>query len=96
MMPFYFGKEPFHAGDSATIQCTVSHGDLPFNITWWFNGRLILPSATATVARVTQRVSVLTIERVMAAHSGNYTCAAANLAGRAEHTSLLLVNGVIL
>lgn len=95
MMPFSFGEDPFHAGESATIQCTVSHGDQPLNISWSFNQQPIPSSATVTVARVTSRVSVLTIEPVLAGHIGNYTCVAVNLAGRAEHTSILLVNGLI-
>ncbi|KAG8244655.1 hypothetical protein J6590_017600 [Homalodisca vitripennis] len=92
MMPFSFGDDPFHAGDSATIQCTVSHGDQPLNISWTYNGRPMAPSATVTVSRVTARVSVLTIEPVLAVHIGNYSCHAGNVAGLTEHTSLLLVN----
>ena len=91
-MPFSFGDDPFHAGDSATIQCTVSHGDLPLNITWSFNDRQV--SSSVTTAQVTARVNVLTIEQVSAAHVGNYSCHAYNAAGNTSQTSQLLVNGL--
>lgn len=95
MMPFSFGDDPFHAGESATLQCTVSHGDQPLNISWQLNDKPMMPSATVTVSRVTARVSLLTIEPVLAVHIGNYTCLAANEAGSTDHTSQLLVNGWI-
>lgn len=93
-MPFSFGDDPFHAGESATVQCTVFHGDLPLNISWMFNENPNLPSVTVSVSRVTARVSVLAVDPVLAMNIGNYTCIADNEAGHAEHTTQLLVNGL--
>ncbi|XP_034229993.1 Down syndrome cell adhesion molecule-like protein Dscam2 isoform X12 [Thrips palmi] len=99
--PFAFEAEAF-AGDSVQLSCYVSRGDLPLTVSWRFDGRLVpggneaaadasLPPGIST-ERMGTRNSVLTIESVSAAHSGNYTCMARNKAAVVEHTAPLKVN----
>lgn len=46
-----------------------------------------------STSRVGERTSLLSINSVMAAHSGNYTCTAENAAGTSDYTSTLFVSG---
>lgn len=46
-----------------------------------------------TTTKIGDRSSILTIVSVMAAHSGNYTCTAQNVAGTVSYTSAVHVNG---
>lgn len=94
IMPFTFGDDPFHAGQSATLQCTVSEGDLPLNILWTFNSEPISSHMEISTAKIGRRVSVLTIESVAGHHVGNYTCRGENSAGIASYTAQLVVNGL--
>jgi hypothetical protein len=94
IMPFTFGDDPFHAGQSATLQCTVSEGDLPLNIVWTFNSEPISSHMEISTAKIGRRVSVLTIESVAGRHAGNYTCRGENSAGTASYTAQLVVDGL--
>lgn len=91
--PFSFGGNSFHAGQSVTVQCTVSEGDLPLTITWAFNGEPIQSSEEISTSKISKRVTVLAIDSVAAKHAGNYTCFAQNRIGKASYTTSLNVNG---
>jgi len=95
MDPFSFGEDPLSAGESPSLKCSVSHGDLPLTLTWFFNGQPIADRADVSTANVGRRASILSIDSVSGAHAGSYTCRAANLAGEAEHTANLTVNGLL-
>jgi hypothetical protein len=41
------------------------------------------------------RTSLLTIASVVAGHGGEYTCTAQNAGGLANHSAVLLVNGIV-
>lgn len=43
--------------------------------------------------KIGDRTSLLTISSAMAAHSGNYTCTASNVAGTTSYTATINVNG---
>lgn len=96
MTPFDFGEEILNAGDTVSLTCTVSKGDLPLDISWELNGQVLTTSNGILLARSGKRISMLSIDSVQAVHRGNYTCIAKNEAGKVWHTSHLNVNGRIL
>lgn len=93
--PLNFGEDVFQEGESATLQCTASHGDLPIKLTWKFNNQPLSDDKLGvSVSSMGKRVSVLMIEPVSAFHMGNYSCIAQNKAGVVAETTELAVNGV--
>ncbi|XP_071567243.1 Down syndrome cell adhesion molecule 1 isoform X33 [Temnothorax nylanderi] len=103
LAPFTFGDEAANAGEMATVQCAVIKGDLPIDIIWSFNGRVIdiangafdehnYDNPDIVISRSSKRASQLTIESVAARHAGEYSCTASNTAGTATHSSVLSVN----
>ncbi|XP_057326095.1 cell adhesion molecule Dscam2 isoform X34 [Microplitis mediator] len=93
ILPLSFGDEPVNAGDLASIQCAVSKGDFPLEITWMFKGRPIGPDRSdIIVSNSGKRVKQLTIDAVAARHAGEYTCVASNAAGSSSHSAILDVN----
>ncbi|XP_012058406.1 PREDICTED: Down syndrome cell adhesion molecule-like protein Dscam2 [Atta cephalotes] len=102
LAPFTFGDEAANAGEMATVQCAVIKGDLPIDIIWSFNERVIDIANGAfdehnynpdiVISRSSKRASQLTIESVAARHAGEYSCTASNTAGTATHSSVLSVN----
>lgn len=92
--PFSFGDESVNAGDMASVQCAVTKGDFPLEITWRFEGRPIGPERLDMIVSDSgKRVKQLTIEAVAARHAGEYTCIASNEAGSTSHSAILDVNG---
>lgn len=74
--------------------CSVSKGDYPLEISWFFNGEPLKASDTQDVSISTsKRRSLLEIEAVSAHHAGEYTCSASNEAGATSYTTVLVVNG---
>lgn len=91
---FAFDNEAANAGDMATVQCAVTKGDLPIDITWSLNGQAIgSDNWDIIVSRSSKRASTLTIDSVAARHAGDYTCSASNAAGFVTHSATLIVNG---
>lgn len=93
MLPFSFGDEPLEEDQPVSVQCMITAGDLPVNVTWEFNRQVIEPSDIISVVRLNRRASALSIDSVKEFHAGNYTCIAVNKAGTASHSSELYVNG---
>lgn len=92
-MPIAFGDDVVNAGDVVAVQCMVVKGDLPMEITWRHNNISLVNRPDANILKVSNRISTLNIESVQAKHQGYFECVAMNLAGRAESTALLMVNG---
>lgn len=90
--PFAF-EENTYAGEIVQLYCFASRGDTPLKISWSFHGEELSSHMGMSTSRIGDRTSLLTINPVMAAHSGNYTCTAENSAGVAEYTSTLFVSG---
>lgn len=91
--PFAFDEKTF-AGENVQITCFVPKGDTPLKISWVFDGQDSSSSQLGmSTSRIGERMSVLMIESLMASHSGNYTCTAANYAGKANFTATLEVSG---
>jgi S-adenosylmethionine:diacylglycerol 3-amino-3-carboxypropyl transferase len=77
-----------------SVQCVVTKGDSPLEITWIFDGRPIQSYHSDVILSDTgKRVKQLTIESVAARHAGEYTCVASNAAGSVSHSAILDVNG---
>lgn len=95
--PFSFGEEALNAGDLVVIQCSAVKGDSPMNLRWSFQHHTVHSDPTGlTINQLGDRISVLSIPSVTAAHNGDYTCTAQNPAGMANFTATLTVNGISL
>lgn len=93
LAPFSFGDEALSYGDTISITCTISGGDLPVTVEWRLNGSPLESYLEIQTETRGKRINNLVIDLVSAKHAGNYTCFAKNAAGVAEHTSELVVNG---
>lgn len=93
--PFEFGDEILNEGETASVQCVVSKGDLPITFKWLFNGEEIKPqnSLGIILTTISKKTSILNIEAVGSLHRGYYTCEIKNDAGQTNHSTLLSVNG---
>lgn len=80
-------------GDTISIQCTISGGDLPVNVEWRLNGLPLESYLEIQTAKNGKRINNLVIDLVSAKHAGNYSCIATNAAGVAEFSAELVVNG---
>lgn len=83
-----------NSGDTTSIQCTLSGGDLPVSINWLHNGKVLNSNENGiSLSKISQRISVLSIESISAEHAGIYTCLARNQAGLSNYSTDLLVIG---
>lgn len=93
-MPFSFGEEPLNVGESTAVNCMITKGDLPLNITWTLNNKKLTSGSDGiTIARISARLSALTIESIGGEHRGMFQCIASNAAGSTELESELKANG---
>lgn len=92
-MPFDFGLEPVNDQEIVVVTCTATKGDIPLNISWFFNGSPVISGANGIVLLNSKRTSQLTIESVGHRNQGNFTCLVQNHAGAINHTAELFVNG---
>ncbi|CAD7088390.1 unnamed protein product [Hermetia illucens] len=83
--------ETLFIGDFFQQSCIVTHGDFPFNISWYFNDHLLGEDDSIEIMINGRRSSSLTIESVAGRHAGNYTCKASNHAGSGVSTATLSV-----
>ncbi|XP_057660491.1 cell adhesion molecule Dscam2 isoform X12 [Diorhabda carinulata] len=89
--PFEFEDEA-NTGDSVQINCYVAKGDVPLNITWFFNNEEIKPNLGINTISIGARTNLLTINSVQPENAGVYTCRVSNMGGVAAHSSELLIN----
>ncbi|XP_076265907.1 Down syndrome cell adhesion molecule 1 isoform X37 [Rhynchophorus ferrugineus] len=89
--PFSFGDEPSSTGETVTVQCTISTGDLPVVFSWMLNGRAIVQNDNVNIAGFGKKVSVLNIDSISETEAGNYTCIATNKAGINSFSAELIV-----
>jgi hypothetical protein len=93
--PFGFEGEA-NSGDSVQLTCYVAKGDGPLSILWSFQGKDSSTVNGVMTTKIGDRTSLLTIASVVAGHGGEYTCTARNAGGSANHSAVLLVNGIVL
>lgn len=93
LKPFFFGDEPLREGETVAVQCVISSGDLPANMSWNFNGKPLESNANVGISRTGSKIISLAIEPVTAKNAGNYTCIGQNLVGVTSYTSMLFING---
>ncbi|KOB76283.1 Dscam [Operophtera brumata] len=93
--PFEFGEEILNEGETASVSCVMSKGDLPVRFKWLFNGEVIKPrnNLGVVLTTISKKTSILNIEAVRSVHRGSFTCEIKNDAGETNHTTLLSVNG---
>lgn len=77
----------------ARLQCVVSEGDLPLNVTWLKDEKPISPDLGVLVRVLDEFSSILTISNIAPNHNGKYTCMASNRAAMVTHSAELSVNG---
>ncbi|RXS50746.1 hypothetical protein ETB91_15115 [Lacticaseibacillus rhamnosus] len=88
-------EKPANWGDTVSAVCTVVKGDYPINIDWALNGKPVANQYNEiTIVNTSKRVSLLTIDGVMAHHAGEFTCTASNAAGATSYSATLTVNGI--
>ena len=94
-MPFFFGDEPTNYGESTAVQCMVTKGDLPLDITWTLNNESLSSNDVGMIiVKMSPRLSSLSIDSINGNHRGIIKCIAKNNAGIAEYAALLQVNGI--
>lgn len=93
--PFEFGEEILNEGETASVSCVMSKGDLPVKFTWRFNGEEVNPrnNLGVVLTNISKKTSILNIDSVSAKHRGSFTCEIKNDAGAINHTTTLSVNG---
>lgn len=91
--PFVFEDSPVRTNQFVQVTCLVPDGDLPIAIKWMLNGKSLDEFPEISTGMVGKRSSFLSIESASYANTGNYTCCAANSAGKAIYSSTLQVNG---
>ena len=93
IVPFEFQADLLREGMRARLQCVVSEGDLPLNVTWLKDGEPILSNLGVLVRVLDEFSSILTISSIIPSHNGKYTCVATNRAATVMHSADLSVNG---
>ncbi|GAB6020910.1 hypothetical protein CHUAL_003555 [Chamberlinius hualienensis] len=92
IVPFQFQGESVLEGVFVRVSCVVYQGDLPIDIQWNKDGKIINNNLKgATVRTVDDFTSILTIDYVTVEHSGNYSCLAKNSAATAVQVAQLIV-----
>ncbi|XP_043478421.1 Down syndrome cell adhesion molecule-like protein Dscam2 isoform X14 [Leptopilina heterotoma] len=94
LLPIAFNTETANEGDSVSVACSVSKGDMPMELSWAFNSNPIDASMDSriTINRINKHLSTLSIDGILARHVGEYSCSASNLAGSVSHSTTLSVN----
>lgn len=92
IVPFEFGTEPINSGDTIAINCVITRGDFPINITWSLNNKPIREDDGISINN-RKKISALTIDSAEAIHRGEYSCAASNEAGSTSYSAFLAING---
>jgi hypothetical protein len=93
LKPFNTGEDPLHLEDYFQLVCSIIHGDSPFTFEWLFKNKTIMGTEERRID-ITKKSSTLSIDSVLAKHSGEYTCKVVNKAGFSTITTELVVEGL--
>ncbi|CAH0555680.1 unnamed protein product [Brassicogethes aeneus] len=91
IQPIFFGEEVPLSGDTVSVQCVVSIGDMPIKFSWMLNGKPITEQSKINTGSFGKKISFLSIDNVSEEHIGNYTCLASNRAGISSESAELVV-----
>ncbi|XP_068899409.1 cell adhesion molecule Dscam1 isoform X6 [Tenebrio molitor] len=92
ILPFSFGEDTMNTGDSTSLTCTISKGDLPVQISWSHNNKTLTNDGNIAILKMSKKISTLSIDSAQAEHVGEYTCTAQNSAGSTSYSAFLNVN----
>lgn len=95
ILPFSFGEATMNTGDSTSLTCTLTKGDLPIELVWLHNNRTLKPDGNIAILRMSKKISTLSFDSLQAEDIGEYTCLAKNKAGVSSFSTYLNVNGTI-
>lgn len=97
IIPFIFGEEPSNYGESSTVQCSISLGDMPIEFSWFLKGKPIDKSQEGlSIVSFGKKTTVLSIDSLTEKFAGNYTCLAQNNAGYSTYSAELIVKGILI
>ncbi|GIY15759.1 titin [Caerostris darwini] len=88
--PFLFPKQ-LNAGMRASVICTVTIGNPPFEFTWFKDEAKVIETRGISLRKIDEFTSNLVISKVEAESNGNYTCKVSNSAGFDQKSAVLLV-----
>lgn len=92
ILPFTFGEEIPNQGDTVSVSCVASKGDVPIGLTFYHNEKPVIDDNGITITK-SAKIAMLSIESLRAEHRGNYTCKASNRAGQVQFSAELNING---
>lgn len=92
ILPFTFGDEIPNQGDTVSVSCIASKGDVPIGLTFYHNEIPVIDDNGITITK-SAKIAMLSIESLRAEHRGNYTCKASNRAGQVQFSAELNING---
>ncbi|GAB6020837.1 Down syndrome cell adhesion molecule-like protein 1 [Chamberlinius hualienensis] len=96
IVPIYLG-EGHLVGSPARLVCGLIEGDPPVSFQWLKDGLPIRDNMTSSslisIHQIDGLSSILTIGRLVAEHTGSFTCIASNSAGSTNYTVQIKVNG---
>ncbi|XP_040566562.1 cell adhesion molecule Dscam1 isoform X3 [Lepeophtheirus salmonis] len=87
--PFHFAPD-LKEDDRAQVVCSITSGDLPIQISWEKDGKVLEPDSNIQIQNNVFGSSLLFF-RLKAQHSGFYKCIASNAAETTNFTSQLVV-----
>uniref|UniRef100_A0A336L245 CSON014681 protein n=1 Tax=Culicoides sonorensis TaxID=179676 RepID=A0A336L245_CULSO len=91
ILPFTFGDEIPNQGDTVSVSCIASKGDVPIGLTFYHNDVPVIDDNGIIITR-SAKIAMLSIESLRAEHQGNYTCKASNRAGQVQYSTELNIN----
>ena len=92
IIPFEFRENVF-SGQDVQVVCNVAKGDLPVDISWYFDSKNVSHSEGVSTLWLSSSTSILIVRSATNDHSGRYTCQATNTAGTVRYSAQLVVNG---
>ena len=87
--------ETLKEGSYFTTLCAAYSGSVPLFFSWFKDGQAIpKQSNEITVNSASEMQSILSVKKVKAKDSGNYTCSVRNAFGEDSHSIKLIVRGL--
>ena len=91
MNPFTPSIKPV-LGGKTSLSCQSLFGSPPLEISWLKDGKQITDSNSIKI-RTIEESSILIIDSITSAHSGNYSCNISNRYGQDSFSTQLMIEG---